>query len=64
MQWAKEKVQKTNTYLQTNTQKTNDWTTLTKITTRREVRYLGGVGSSCSTNDTRRVSLRQISGCK
>ena len=40
-----------------HTYKTKDWVTRTALKTGSELRYSGRVGSSCSTNDTRRVIL-------
>jgi hypothetical protein len=56
-QWSKEKVQKDQQRSTKHTYKTEDRVTRTPLKTGSELRCSGGVSSSCSTSDTRRVSL-------
>jgi hypothetical protein len=56
-QWPKEKVQKDKQRSIKHTYKTKDRVTRTPLKTGGELRCSGRVGSSCSTNGTRRVNL-------
>jgi hypothetical protein len=56
-QWPKEKVQKDKQRFTNHTYKTKDRVTRTPLKTGGELGCSGRVGSSCSTNGTRRVNL-------
>ena len=56
-QWPKEKVQKDTQRFTNHTYKTKDRVTRTQLKSGGELRCSGRVGSSCSTNGTRRVNL-------
>ena len=56
-QWSKEKVQKDKQRLTKHTYKTKDRVTRTPLKTGGELRCSGRISSSCSTSDTRRVSI-------
>jgi hypothetical protein len=51
---------RTNTDLQNTTQKTIGWGTRTLLSTGDEFRCSGRVGRSCSTSDTRRISVTLV----